>query len=108
MGEISVGIKFWLEGFNDFHLGKGDVDLLKAVNELNNLKDATEKVGYSYKYGWNKLKKIERTTKKPAVISQRGGKGGGGNAKLTEWGKELIQKFEQVENEINTLKNRIN
>jgi molybdate transport system regulatory protein len=61
----------------------------------------------SYKAAWDAVDIINSLAKKPVVEKQSGGKGGGGTY-LTDYGKELIKIFEEIEREIEEFKNYLN
>jgi molybdate transport system regulatory protein len=49
----------------------------------------------SYKRAWSLIDSVNKSSKKPVIISSIGGKGGGG-AQLTPYGKSLIIAFENI------------
>ena len=111
--KLGFGIKIWLE-FEDNKnkknvLGSGWANLLAIIdkNEDGSLTSASRECGYSYKYAWNILKRIEKRTGMPAVITGKGGRGGGGWIKLNEWGKYLLTTFNNLLSELDKIKNKI-
>ena len=57
---------------------------------------ADEIVSYiSYKKAWDLIDSANKSAKEPLIITNTGGKGGGG-AQLTEHGKSLISAFETI------------
>ncbi len=103
-----VGCKFWIKGTNNFSMGPGDVKLIKRLIELKNLTKASNECNYSYKYAWKKLKNISEKTGKAIVNSHRGGKGGGGEVLVSEWGIHLVSLFENAEKQLNKTISEIN
>ncbi len=93
--KISLGIKFWLEFENKSILGSGWAKLLQNIdiNKGGSLTQAAKECGYSYKYAWNILKRIEKRTGLPIVLTGKGGRGGGGWVKLNDWGQHLLKKY---------------
>ncbi len=99
--KIGFGIKFWLEFQNDKHkniLGSGWAKLLENIdntqkNEPKSLTLAAKECGYSYKYAWNIIKRIEDRTGMSPVETSKGGRGGGGWIKLNKWGKYLLKTY---------------
>jgi len=93
--KIGFGIKYWLKFENESILGSGWAKLLECIEKSENgsLTQAAKDCGYSYKYAWNILKRIEKRTGMNPVITGKGGSGGGGWVKLNEWGKFLLKKF---------------
>ncbi|HDN05653.1 MAG TPA: LysR family transcriptional regulator, partial [Candidatus Bathyarchaeota archaeon] len=47
----------------------------------------------SYRYVWNYLKKIEDALGEPVVETFKGGKSGGGGARLTRLGESLLGEY---------------
>ena len=105
---FEVGCKFWIKGSNEFTMGPGDVKLIKNLIEFKNLTKASQVSNYSYKYAWKKLKNISEKTGKAIVNSHRGGKGGGGEVLVSEWGIHLVSLFESAEKQLNKTISKIN
>jgi molybdate transport system regulatory protein len=89
--------KIWLEYEGKPLIGKGGAQILEAIEKEKSISKAAEKLGMSYRYVWSYLQKIEKTLGVPVVETYRGGKSGGGGAKLTKQGKKLIEEYKQVE-----------
>jgi molybdate transport system regulatory protein len=100
--KVKFGIKFWLEFENKSILGSGWADLLEKIEKSKggSLTSAARECGYSYKYAWNILKRIEKRTGMPVVITGKGGRGGGGWIKLNDWGHYLLTIYKDYYNEI--------
>jgi len=100
--KVDFGIKFWLEFESKSILGSGWAKLLDRIekHEEGSLTLAAKECGYSYKYAWNILKKIEKRTGMPVVITGKGGSGGGGWVKLNDWGHYLLKIYKDYLNEI--------
>ena len=107
--KINLGIKFWLEFESKSILGSGWAELLKNIekNKEGSLTQAAKECNYSYKYAWNILKRIEKRTGKPIVITGKGGSGGGGWVKLNDWGKFLLNIYKEYLKEITKIKKRL-
>ncbi len=89
--------KIWLEYEGEPILGKGGAEILEAIKSEGSISKAAGKVGMSYRYVWNYLNKMEKVLKEPVVETYKGGKSGGGGAKLTELGKNLLRGYRRVE-----------
>jgi molybdate transport system regulatory protein len=89
--------KVWIEYKGRPVLGKGGAEILKAIAKENSITKAAEKLGMSYRYVWNYLQKIQKAIEAPIVVTFRGGKAGGGGAKLTVLGQSLIDEYRRVE-----------
>jgi len=90
--------KIWIEYNEKPVLGKGGAQILAQIAKENSLSKAAENLGMSYRYVWNYVNRIEKTIGKPIVETFRGGKSGGGGARLTKLGKSLLDEYEQLEN----------
>ena len=89
--------KIWLEYEGKPILGKGGAKILETIKKEKSISKAAEKTGMSYRYIWNYLAKMEKTLKEPVVQTHRGGRAGGGGAKLTELGENLLKEYKRVE-----------
>jgi molybdate transport system regulatory protein len=100
--KVGFGIKFWLKFGNKSILGSGWAKLLENIekNKDGSLTQAAKECNYSYKYAWNILKRIEKRTGAPVVITGKGGRGGGGWVKLNEWGHYLLNCYNEYLKEI--------
>jgi molybdate transport system regulatory protein len=96
--EHSLLCKVWLEHEGDPLLGKGGAEILEAIRETKSITRAAQKTRMSYKYVWNYLSKIEKTLHEPAVHTFKGGKTGGGGARLTPLGEYLLKEYKRIEN----------
>ena len=87
--------RIWIESEDNVLLGEGRVHLLKAIQETGSLSKAAKSLNISYKKAWQMLDSVNKSAKKPVTINSIGGKGGGG-AELTEYGKSLVQAFDEI------------
>ena len=87
--------RIWIESENHVLLGEGRVQLLKAIETEGSLSKAAKTLGLSYKKAWSLIDSVNKSAKKPVTINSTGGKGGGG-AELTDYGKQLIAVFEEI------------
>ena len=89
--------KVWIEYNGKPVLGKGGAEILKAISKEHSISKAAEKLSMSYRYVWNYLQKIQKTVEAPIVVTFKGGKAGGGGAKLTALGQSLLEEYRRVE-----------
>lgn len=87
--------RIWIESENNVILGEGRVQLLKAINETGSLSKAARLLNISYKKAWGLINSVNKAAKKPVTINSVGGKGGGGT-ELTNYGKTLINMFDEI------------
>ncbi len=89
--------KIWIEYKGKPLLGKGGAEILEEIRREESISGAAKKLGMSYRYVWSYLQKIEKTIEEPVVVRFRGGKFGGGGAKLTELGRSLLAEYKRLE-----------
>jgi len=89
--------KVWLEHEGEPLIGKGGAEILESIAKKNSISKAAEALGMSYRYVWNYLQKIKKTIGEPIVETYKGGKSGGGGARLTETGKNLLAEYKRLE-----------
>ncbi|NHJ46210.1 MAG: LysR family transcriptional regulator [Asgard group archaeon] len=98
--DFSIHIKFWIEKKGESILGPGRVKILEAIDQTGSLTEATKLCNISFRKGWKLINEINEQLEQPIVISERGGKGGGGRTSLTEYGKKLVQQYKRIEKEL--------
>ena len=79
-------------------LGNDRIALLEKIDEYGSITKAAKAVGISYKTAWDTIEAINNLSERPLFIRMTGGKSGGGT-RLTEEGKEVIQKYKIVQEE---------
>jgi molybdate transport system regulatory protein len=89
--------KIWIEYRGKPVLGMGGAQILEQIEREESISKTAEKLGMSYRYVWSYLQKIEKTLGESVIETYRGGKSGGGGAKLTELGKSLLEEYKHVE-----------
>jgi molybdate transport system regulatory protein len=89
--------KVWIEYEEKPVLGKGGAEILKTIATQQSISKAAEKLDMSYRYVWNYLQKIQKAVEAPVVVTFKGGKSGGGGARLTALGQSLVAEYQRVE-----------
>jgi molybdate transport system regulatory protein len=69
--------------------------LLRAVAEQGSITRAAQAFGISYKAAWDAIDAMNRQAGRPLVARASGGRGGG-STQLTEHGRRLLERYEQV------------
>jgi molybdate transport system regulatory protein len=92
-----LSCKVWIQYKDQPLIGKGGAEILEAIDKENSISKAAETLGMSYRYVWNYIQDIQKTLDEPIVETFKGGKAGGGGAKLTDLGKNLLLEYRQVE-----------
>ena len=93
--DYKIKSRIWIEINDKVLLGEGRVRLLHAVDALGSLSKAAKELGMSYKKAWTLIDAVNKSSPNPVTISSVGGKDGGG-AKLTPYGKSLINAFVEI------------
>jgi molybdate transport repressor ModE-like protein len=107
---FKIGLKIWFTSPAEPRsvFGPGDVKLIKTLLKTQNLTQAAQDLGYSYKYAWQKLHDLTEKTGRKVVETHRGGYGGGGQMKVTPWGKYLVSIYNHVAEKLNSFEADIN
>ncbi len=93
----TLSCKTWIEYKGKPLIGKGGAEILESINTENSISKAAETLGMSYRYVWNYIQEIQSAMEEKIVETYKGGKSGGGGAKLTDLGKSLLGEYNQVE-----------
>ena len=89
--------KIWIEYQGKPIVGKGGAEILKTIGSEQSLSKAARKLGMSYRYVWNYIQKIQNALGETVVDTFKGGKSGGGGARLTVVGWALVEEFGRLE-----------
>jgi molybdate transport system regulatory protein len=93
---------FWLEKDGRVTLSIWRVKLLEAVGEAGSISSAAAEMNIPYRIAWQKIHEMETRLGQKLVQTQVGGSDGGG-ATLTPLAQSYIQKFNQFQEETQTL-----
>jgi molybdate transport system regulatory protein len=100
--------KIWLEHKGKPLLGKGGAEILEGIREEESISKAAQKLGMSYRYVWGYIQKMEKALRMPVLETFKGGKSGGGGARLTKSGESLLDEYERLERYLSeVLSNRV-
>jgi molybdate transport system regulatory protein len=86
-------------------VGPGKIALLEQIERGGSLSEAARILGMSYRRAWQLLESVNGSFARPAVVTARGGRGGGG-ATLTPFGRRLIRLYRGFDAEVQTLAGR--
>ena len=76
--------------------GSDRVDLLRAIGEHGSITQAAKAVSVSYKAAWDAINAMNQLAGSSLVERCTGGQRGGGS-RLTALGRQLVERFEQIE-----------
>lgn len=85
---------------DDISIGPGKVDLLRRIDETHSIAAAARSLAIPYKKAWLLLDSLNQALGRPVVETSSGGKGGGG-AKLTSLGQQLVACYVALEERLN-------
>lgn len=74
------------------------IQLLAAIERVGSISKAAKEVPMSYKAAWDGIDAMNNLCPSAVVVKETGGKGGGG-AKLTPYGKNLLDSFVLLQKE---------
>lgn len=78
-------------------IDKKKFTLLKFIDECGSITDASKKADIPYRSALKYIEDLENDLNRSIVSTQRGGKGGGGESKLTNDGKTILKEYRKVE-----------
>jgi molybdate transport system regulatory protein len=79
-------------------LGPGKARLLQLVDETGSLNQAAARMKMSYMRAWVLVREMNRCFASPLVLTQRGGRSGGG-ASLSPLGRKVLGLYLELERE---------
>ncbi len=95
-GEMYCDVKLRLVNGRGHDIGPGIIEILEEVEETGSVLKAARKVRISYSKALNILKKAETGSGRALVVSRSGGANGGSSI-LTDYAKDLIRVFRDME-----------
>jgi molybdate transport system regulatory protein len=90
--KMQVKSKVWIEAGGEVVAGDGKINLLGGIEETGSIQKAAGEIGMSYRHAWGFLQKMEKRGGIKLVVTQIGGREGGG-AKLTPQGKDFLRRY---------------
>lgn len=92
----------WLEEDGDVIISLWRIRLLTAIGETGSISSAAAHLGVPYRIAWQRLNEMETRLGQQLVITQTGGRDGGGS-QLTPLAQAYITQFQTLSQAINTL-----
>jgi molybdate transport system regulatory protein len=77
-------------------LGPGKVRLLELVEQHGSISAAGAAMSMSYRRAWLLIDTLNRMFSEPVIETQHGGRRGGG-AELTDFGRDLVERYRRME-----------
>ena len=92
-----IRARFWLVSKQgEGYLGIGRIVLLEQIARYGSINRAAKEMGMSYKKAWKLVEDMNRLAEQPLVLSEKGGKAGGGTL-VTALGLAYIERFRRFE-----------
>jgi molybdate transport system regulatory protein len=98
MNKSKEGPQYRLK-FNDsiILIDKKKFTLLKFIDECGSITNASKKAKIPYRSALKYIEELEKELNHTIVSTHRGGRGGGGESKLTGDGKAILKEYRKVE-----------
>jgi molybdate transport system regulatory protein len=90
---------------SEARIGPGKIRLLELVDQTGSISAAGRAYRMTYKQAWLTLDELNRTFRSPVMTAAPGGRHGGG-ARLTDFGREVVRRFRELEQDANALARR--
>lgn len=92
MENLEIKGRIWIETSNGLKIGKGRALLLEQIDLLGSIAEAAARLNIPYRRAWGIVRDINKNSPKEIVTKEVGGKDGG-RSRLTEEGKQIVEKF---------------
>ncbi len=100
LDQLTPRINLWFEQDGKVVLSFWRVRLLQAIEQTGSISAAAEQMGIQYRLAWERLQEMEEGLGFALVERRVGGMGGGG-ARLTAAGNDLMARFNRLASEVN-------
>jgi molybdate transport system regulatory protein len=97
----TVGVRLRVDIGPDCSIGPGKIALLEQIDRSGSLSQAARVLKMSYRRAWLLLEDLNRTLGQPVTTASIGGAGGGG-AKITPFGRQVVAAFRGIEQAAST------
>ena len=95
-------VRFRIDFGREEAVGPGKISLLEHIGSSGSLSQAARELHMSYRRAWQLLDSLNSSFRERAVLTQKGGRGGGGAA-LTPLGAELVSLYRSFDAQVQTL-----
>ena len=76
-------------------IGPGKIELLEHIEREGSISAAAQCMGTSFRRAWHLVNSTNEALGRPVVETEVGGAGGGG-AQLTDFGRELVERYRNL------------
>ena len=103
--KLYIKSKTWMENqYGDLLFGKGKTEILEYIDRYGSIAKAAEKLGMSYKKAWSHIQVLQKNLDDVLVETKKGAGEQGGTI-LTEQAYEYIDRYKQLQSEIEAFAN---
>jgi molybdate transport system regulatory protein len=96
---IQIRVRCWVEVDGVKFFGPGPAELLQRIIDYGSITKAAKSMDMSYKKAWALIDDINRMASTPFVITNKGGRLGGGT-EVTPAGKKAMADFKKLNKKI--------
>ncbi|MCY3414640.1 MAG: LysR family transcriptional regulator [Candidatus Heimdallarchaeota archaeon] len=99
---LTIKFKIWFEKQGDIEahaLGEKKIELLKTIDTLGSIKKSADHLSIDYKLAWDMINNMNSMFEDVEFVISRRGRSGG--ASLTDYGKSIIDKYEEAFSKMN-------
>ena len=87
-------------------IGPGKIELLRSIDREGGISSAAREMGITFRRAWHLIDTVNSALGRPVVTTEVGGAGGGG-ARLTELGRDLIEHYDALIEETEASRSRL-
>ena len=82
-------------------MGPGKARLVELIDQTGSISAAAREMGMSYRRAWQLVDALNGSFRQAVVVTAVGGKRGGG-AKVSDFGRKLVESFREMESKATT------
>ncbi len=96
---LNLRFRVWVFADETPFLGVGPIELLEQIRKHGSIAKGAAAMKMSYRKAWQLVKNMNEIADQPLVVTQLGGKTGGG-AQITEEGEKVVRQYHLLEKEM--------
>jgi molybdate transport system regulatory protein len=101
---LGYKIKLWMiNEKKEAVFGDGLAELIEEIDKYHSILAAAEHMGMSYRYALHRITLAEERLGQLLVVRVRGGARGGGSSEVTDFGRDLAERYRNAQLELNRI-----
>lgn len=80
--------------------GDGLAELIEEIDKYHSIVSAAEHMDMSYRYALHRITLAEERLGQLLVVRVRGGAKGGGSSEVTDFGRDLVKRYRNAQDEL--------